>query len=69
MVTPAKLFVPVNELVPFSKATLADNCASAMFPVTLAAVVAVAALPEMLIAAVPALKFVGFKFVKPCQCR
>ena len=68
MVTPAKVFVPVKLFVPFSRAMLAESWASETFPVRFAAVVAVvavAALPLMLIAAVPALKSAGFKPVKP----
>src|SRR5208283_4477337 len=44
IVTPARLFVPLKKLVPLSSATLADNWLSVMFPVTLAAVVALVAL-------------------------
>src|ERR1035437_1328386 len=57
IVTPAKLFVPVNKFVPFSRGMFADSWESAMFPITLAAVVAVAALPARFAVTVPAEKF------------
>ena len=65
---PAKVFVPVKLFVPFSRAMLAESWASETFPIKLVAVVAVvalAALPLMLTAAVPALRFAGFKPVNP----
>ena len=65
IVTPAKLFVPLNALVPLSCAMFVESCASETLPIKFVAVVAVAALPLMLMAAVPALKFAGFKLVRP----
>ena len=64
-VTPAKLFVPVNAFVPLSRAIFAESCASDTLPLKFVAVVAVAALPLILMAAVPALKLAGFKPVRP----
>src|SRR5580704_4386737 len=62
--TPAKPFDPPNAFVPFSRAMLVESWESATFPVTLLAVVAVAAFPLILIAAVPALRLAGFRPVR-----
>src|ERR1039458_9058707 len=70
--TPANVFVPVKTFVPVSLGMFADTTVAPCVPVTspdsapekLVAAEAVAALPLMLMPAVPTLKFAGFKFVR-----